>query len=358
MAATYWAYFGTLTARRSRGIYVAPWDAGTGSFGAVRLVAETPLPTFLAVHPRQPVLYAVNAVRHFQRKRQGSVTAFTFDPGTGDLRELNQQPSGTAGPCHITTDRAGRHVLVANYAESSVAVLPIESDGRLGEPTCVIPHYGKSVNPQRQDAAHAHSVNLAPDERFAFVADPGLDKILIYRFDGARGILAPHDPFFAEVDPGAGPRHFAFHPSGQFAYVINELANTVTAFRYLPDLGELTPLQTISTLPEGYTETSYTAEVAVHPNGRLLYGSNRGHDSIAIFRIDPETGTLTAVGHAPSLGKWPRHFTLDPTGEWLLAANHNSDNAVVFRVEGEALTPVGSPLTVPEACCIRLVERG
>jgi len=249
-------------------------------------------------------------------------------------------------------------VLVANYVGGSCAALPIASDGKLGEATAAIQHTGTSVNPGRQQGPHAHSINLDPANRFAFVADLGLDKVLVYRFDPARGTLAANDPPSAAVAPGAGPRNFAFHPSGMFAYVINEMANTVTAFAYDAGRGSLQEIQTVTTLPPGYKETSHTAEVVAHPSGKFLYGSNRGHDSIAIFTIDGASGKLTAAGHQSTAGKTPRNFAVDPTGAWLLAENQGSGTIVVLKIDPKTggLSPSGHKLEVPSPVCIRMVR--
>ncbi|MCS6863066.1 MAG: lactonase family protein, partial [Abditibacteriales bacterium] len=307
-------YVGTYTGTKSKGIYVFEMDYTSGAVSPARLAGEAIHPSFLAIHPNGRFLYAVGEVSDFAGKKSGGVSAFAIDASTGHLTLLNQQSSGGAGPCHLVVDNAGKNVLVANYGGGSVAVLPIQADGTLREASCFIQHTGKSVNPQRQEAPHAHSINLDAANRFAFVADLGLDKVLIYRFDAAKGTLTPNDPPAATVAPGAGPRHFAFHPSGRYAYVINEMGNTVTAFHYDAQKGILTEIQTLSTLPQGYTDVSHTAEVQVHPSGKFLYGSNRGHDSIAIYSIDQNTGRLSLVNIVSTQGKTPRNFGIDPTG--------------------------------------------
>jgi 6-phosphogluconolactonase len=286
------------------------------------------------------------------------VAALKRDPATNRLTVLNAELSGGAGPCHLNVDATGRHVLVANYGGGSVAALPIVAGGKLGPATSVIAHQGNSVNPQRQKEPHAHSINLDPANRFAFAADLGLDQVLVYAFDPQAGTLARHEPPFAKVTPGAGPRHFAFRPDGKFAYVINELGNTITVFEYAADKGVLKVVQDISTLPAGHTEPSYTAEVVVHPSGKFVYGSNRGHDSIAMFTVDPATGLLTAQGQEPTRGKAPRNFVVDPTGRWLLAENQGSDTIYVFAIDQATgrLKETGSPLSVPTPVCVRFVK--
>jgi 6-phosphogluconolactonase len=356
-AQTLWVYVGTYTSGKSKGIYLFHLDLATGKLAPEGLVAECESPSFLAIHPNHRFLYAVNEVSNFGGMNSGAVSAFAIEPKSGHLTRLNQQSSRGAGPCHLSVDHQGKDVLVANYGSGSVAVLPIQPDGRLGPATAFIQHEGKSANPQRQEGPHAHSINVDATNRFAFAADLGLDKILVYRFDAARGTLTPNDPAAATIDPGSGPRHFAFHPNGRFAYVINEMGSTVTALAYDAAKGTLKPLQTLSTLPEGFTGNSSTAEVQVHPSGKFLYGSNRGHDSIAIFKIDPDTGRLTPAGHQSTQGKTPRNFGIDPTGQYLLAANQDSDTIVVFRIDPAtgALAPTGQVVEAPKPVCVKFL---
>jgi 6-phosphogluconolactonase len=349
-------YVGTYTGKVSKGIYTLTLDLSTGKLSEPELAAETTSPSFLAVHPSNDFIYAVNEVPTFNKEKTGSVTAFSIDAATGKLTQLNAQPSAGTGPCHISLDKAGRFALVANYGGGSVAVLPIASDGKLDPPCSTVQHTGASVNPQRQKEPHAHSINLDRDNRFAFAADLGLDKILVYRFDGQSGKLTPNDPPHATVAPGSGPRHFAFHPTGKFAFANNEMTSTVTAFAYDAGKGVLTEIHTITTLPQEVKGNS-TAETVVHPGGKFLYTSNRGHDSIAIFTIDEKSGRLTAAGHQPTGGKTPRNFNVDPTGRFVLAANQNSDSIVVFRIDAAtgALTPTGATATVGSPVCVRFV---
>ncbi|MGQ9575358.1 MAG: lactonase family protein [Thermoguttaceae bacterium] len=359
-AGTARVYIGTYTRKQSRGIYLCQLDLATGKIGSAGLAAEVANPSFLAIHPTRRFLYAVGELERFGGRNQGAVSAFSIDAATGKLTLLNQQSSRGAGPCHLTVDRTGRWVLVANYGGGSVACLPIREDGRLGEATAFVQHQGSSVNPKRQQGPHAHCVNLDPANRFALVADLGLDKVLIYRFDASKGQLTPHDPAFASVRAGAGPRHFAFHPSGQYAYVINELQSTVTAFAYDAQRGSLQQLQSVSTLPPQFQGANTTAELQVHPSGRFLYGSNRGHDSIAAFAIEPATGILRFVAWEPTQGKTPRNFGIDPTGTYLLAANQDTDSIVVFRIDPESgkLRPAGHSAKVPTPVCVQIVLLG
>jgi 6-phosphogluconolactonase len=354
---SYLVYVGTYTGPASKGIYAYRFDATTGQATSLGLVAETANPSFLAVHPSLRFLYTVNEVSDYQGQKSGGVSAFAIDRKTGKLAFLNQVSSRGAGPCYVTLDKTGKYVLVANYDTGSVAAFPVLKDGRLGEASAVIQHTGHGADPQRQEGPHAHQIELSGDNRFAIVSDLGLDELLVYHFDAAKGTLAPNRPPFAKVDPGAGPRHFAFHPSGKFAYVINELQSAVTGFSYDRASGVLRPLQTISTLPKDFKSNNDTAEIEVHPAGRFLYGSNRGHDSIAIFTINPTTGTLTAVENVSTQGKTPRNFAIDPTGRYLFAANQASNNIVVFRVDPQTghLTPTGQVLETPSPVCVKFV---
>jgi 6-phosphogluconolactonase len=358
-AREFWVYLGTYTGAKSKGIYVCRLDAETGRLSVPELAAQAQNPTFLAVHPHlpalyaaeRPVLYAANEVR------SGTVSAYLVHRDTGKLTLLNQQSSRGAGPCHLSVDRTGKYVLVANYGGGSIAVLPIQEEGRLGAATAFIQHAGSSVNKQRQEAPHAHWIDVDAGNRFAFVCDLGLDKVLVYALDLTRGALTAHDPAFATVAPGAGPRHLAFHPLGRWAYVINELTNTITVFAYEPGRGALKEIETVSTLPANFDGRNSTAEIEVHPSGKFLYGSNRGHHSLAVYAIAADSGRLTLVQHQPSGGHTPRNFAIDPTGRWLLAANQDSDNVVVFRVDPATgrLTPAGQTVEVGRPVCVKYV---
>jgi 6-phosphogluconolactonase len=354
-------YFGTYTGEKSEGIYVSRLDLASGSLTPPVLAAAITSPSFLAVHPNQNYLYAVNEVGKFEGKESGSVSAFSIDAKTGTLTLLNQESSVGTGPAHLIVDPSGRNVLVANYGGGSIAALPVGADGRLKPSTAFVQHTGSSVNPQRQKQPHAHSINVDPGNRFAYTADLGLDKVLIYKFDAGKGTLVANDPPFAPVKPGAGPRHFAFHPKGRFAYVINEIDLTVTAFSADAAKGGLTEIQTVSSLPPGESMQKgfSTAEVQVHPSGRFLYGSNRGHNSLSVFSIDEKTGRLTYVENVPTQGSTPRGFGIDPTGAFLLAGNQRSDSVVVFRIDAKAgrLTPTGQTLTMGSPVCVKFVQK-
>jgi 6-phosphogluconolactonase len=350
-------YIGTYTGPKSKGIYVYRLDLGSGAMTPLGLAAEVESPSFLAIHPNHRFLYAVSETEAFAGKKSGAVSAFGIQQD-GKLTLLNQQPSGGEGPCHLAVDKTGKDVLVANYSGGSVSVVPIQESGKLGEPTAFVQHKGSGIDKERQEGPHAHSINVDAANRFAFAADLGLDKVLIYRFNPVKGTLSANDPPSASVKPGAGPRHFAFHPGGHSAYVINEMHSTVTAFSYDAGRGALQELQTISTLPENFKGENSTAEVQVHPSGKFLYGSNRGHDSIAIFAIDPAKGTLHLVGHQSTQGKTPRNFGIDPTGRYLLAANQDSGTVVVFRIDQESgrLSPNGQVVDVPSPVCVKFLE--
>jgi 6-phosphogluconolactonase len=348
-------YVGTYTGSGSKGIYRLDLDPATGALSEPRLAAETVSPSFLAIHPTGRFLYAVGEVDVFDGQKGGGVAAFALDPKTGNLTSLNARPSGGAGPCHLVVDRAGKNVLVANYGGGITAVLPVGPDGRLGERSAFVQHRGSSVNLARQKEPHAHSVNLDAANRFAVVADLGLDKMLVYRFDPAAGTITPNDPPSASLAPGAGPRHFAFHPSGKTAYTINELNSTVTAWAYDADKGVLREIQTISSLPAGFTGTNYPADVQVHPSGKFVYGSNRGHDSIVAYTVDPGTGHLTLVGHQGHKIKNPRNFGIDPSGRFMLVASQDANTVQSFRIDQNtgALTPTGSSVTVAKPVCVK-----
>lgn len=354
--AMYRLYIGTYTGPKSKGIYQLELDAATGKLGPVTLAVETPNPSFVAIHPSHRFLYAVNELAKYEGESAGSVSAFTIESGDGRLKLLNTRGSQGAAPCHVAVDAAGKNVLFANYTGGSIGAFPIESDGQLAEISSFVQHHGKSVTPQ-QSGPHAHSINLDAANRFALVADLGLDQVLVYRFDSAAGQLAPNNPPFAKLAPGAGPRHLAFHPSGKFAYVINEISSTVTAYGYDAAKGQLSELQTISTLPAGSTAKNSTAEVVVHTSGKFLYGSNRGHDSIAVFAIDPSTGKLTAAGHQSEGIQTPRNFVIEPGGRFLLVANQAGDSLLAFRIDPQSggLTPTGSRAEVGSPVCIRLL---
>ena len=348
---TLYAFIGTYTQTGSDGIYVCHVDSHIGAFTPASS-AKTPNPTFLAIHPNKRFLYAVNELE----AGQDSVTAFAIEPSTGALTELNRQLTIGGAPCHVTVDATGRYVIVADYGNGDICVFPVRADGSLGAATQHIQQDRSALDTTRQDSPHGHSVTLDAANRFAFACDLGLDRVFIYHLDLERGQLLSHGE--AKLAPGAGPRHFAFHPSGKFAYAINELNNTMTAFAYDAVRGALREIQTLTTLPAGYTETSYCADVHVHPSGKFLYGSNRGHNSLVIFAIDAATGQLSLIGHQSTGGDWPRNFALHPSANTLYVANQNSDSIVQFDLNpatGE-LKPTGYTFNVPTPVCIKFLS--
>jgi 6-phosphogluconolactonase len=339
----YFVYVGPYTGPKSRGIYVYKFESATGKLTPLALAAESTNPSFLAVHPNHRFLYAANEIGNFEGQKSGSISAFAMDRKTGKLTLLNEVASRGVDPCYVTVDKTGKYVLVANYSSGSVATFPILADGRLGQASSFVQHTGHSIDPQRQEGPHAHCILPSPDNRFVVAADLGADRVVVYRFDPIRGKLTPNNPPYAEVKAGSGPRHLAFHPNGKFLYVNSEMGNIVTVFSYDAGHGMLKELQTITTLPKNFRGQSTTAEIAVHPSGRFLYCSNRGHDSIAVYTIDPTKGTLTPVEIVSSGGKEPRNFELDPSGHYLISANQNSDNLAVFHLDVKTgrLTPTG-----------------
>ena len=350
-AAEYIAYIAA-GAQQGAGIYGYRFDSKSGKLASMGVLGEADRPSFLAIHPNKRYLYSVSG------SNGGTVNALGIDVSSGKLTPLNSVSSKGAGPCYVRVDQSGKNALVANYSGGSVAVFPIGADGKLREASSFVQHSGTVADPKRQGGPHAHSINPAPDNRYVVAADLGLDKLLIYRFDAAAGMITPNDPPFADVAPRSGPRHFTFHPNGKYAYVINEISCTVTAFNYDAKKGVLKELQTTSTLPKGVPVTSdlSTAEVLVHPSGKFLYGSNRGHDTIAVFSVGPQ-GTLTLLDNVDTRGKIPRNFGIDPTGSFLLALNESSNNVVVFRIDKQTgrLSPTGQTVEAPGPMCVRFL---
>ncbi len=351
----YFVYFGTYTKGKSEGIYRARLNVETGRLSPAELAATTSDPSFLALHPSGQFLYAIDEGSDPIKTPGRGVKAYAVDPRTGGLTFLNEQSAGGAGPCHLEVDRTGRTLLVANYSGGSVASLPLGADGRIGPAVTLRQHVGSSVHPTRQQRPHAHAINVAPDNRYALVPDLGIDRVMLYRLDAAKSTLVPEVSGSVALPPGSGPRHLAFHPRGHFVYVLNELLCTMVVFAYEAASGRLREVQTVSTLPAGEAVQSgtSTAEVVVHPRGKFLYGSNRGHDTIVVYTIDAASGRLTLVQHQATGGKTPRHFAIDPTGTWLLAENQQSDSVVGFKIDPQSgrLTPTGQTLDVPSPVC-------
>jgi 6-phosphogluconolactonase len=352
------AYISTYTVHESKGIYVYSLSNGRlKPMGVSGLAVPTVNPSFVAVDPTHRFLYAVNETENFQGQASGAVSAFSIDRKTGKLTFLNQVASGGTDPCFVSLDRTGKWVMVANYTSGSISVFSVLRDGRLGPASAFIQHHGHGANPVRQEGPHCHMILASPDNRFVLVADLGLDKLFVYRFNSKRGTLTPNNPPFATVSPGSGPRHFAFDPTGHFVYLLSEVRSTLTAFAYNPARGSLHEMQTISALPEGFTGQNTAAEIAVSRSDRFLYASNRGADSLAVFAIDPQKHTLKPLEHVPSLGKTPRGFAIDPTGRYLVAANQDSDNIFVFRINPKTgeLKPTGQALELSSPVSVAFV---
>jgi 6-phosphogluconolactonase len=346
-------YIGTYTGKGSEGIYLADLDLATGELKVTGKTTGLENPSFLAMDPAGRWVYAV------RESNKGAVVALSRDAASGGLTILNEQPSGGQGPCYVAVDHTGKFVLTANYGSGSVAVLPVGQDGSLQPASSVDQHTGSSANPARQKGPHAHCIDLSPDNRFALAADLGTDRVCVYRFDSAAGKLTANDPAYGQSEPGAGPRHLAFHPNGKWVYVIEEMGSTITSYAYDAGAGTLKSTQRISTLPTEFRGSGTCAEVQVHPSGRFLYGSNRGHNSIACFAIEAATGQLRLIGHEPTQGNTPRHFAIDPSGQWLLVANQDSNTIVSLRVNPDTgkLSPTGQVCQVANPVCILIASR-
>ena len=350
-AADTFVYFGSHRTGPNIGFSLSHFDTDTGVLSKPEFLLEARAPAFFTLAPDGRHLYTCNS------GDPGGVAAYTIDPHTGRLTFLNRELAGGGDTSYLSLDRTARYALAANYQGGNIAVFALKPDGALGDWTAFAQHTGRSVDPQRQTHPYAHSIITDPTNRFALVADLGVDKVFVYHFDGTDGSLKPNEPAFVKVAPGSGPRHLKFHPNGRWVYLINEIASTVIGFNWDSAKGTLTEFQTISTLPADFKGTSACAEIEIHPNGNFLYGSNRGHDSLAVFAIDQTTGTLTLVERVPSGGKIPRNFAFDPTAKWIVCTNHGSDNAVVFRVDGDTgrLTQTGAPVAVPYPFCERFL---
>lgn len=330
-------------------------DVPEGTLRTLARTTEVEHPFFLALSPDHTHLYSIHAPT-FGGEAAEFVAAWRLEKRSGGLALLNRQSTRGTASCYLDVDSTGKTVLVANYLSGSVAALPVRDDGSLGEIASFMPHRGSSIDPDRQQGPHAHCIVISPDNRFAYAADLGLDQILGYRLDAATAQLTPHRQPFVRTRPGAGPRHLTFHPDGRHVYVINELQNSITMFDFLPETGMLIERQTLSTLPDDFEGTSYCADLKITPDGRFLYGTNRGHDSIAAYGID-ENGRLTRIQIVPSRGAGPQNLALTAQGELLLCANMPGNALVVFRIDSRSgrLTPIGEPLAIPKPSCIMLV---
>ena len=345
---------GTYTSGKSEGIYVYKFNSSDGSATKVSQV-KISNPSFIAVSPDERFVYSVkeNAAAN---GKGGEITAFSFDNVNGTLSYINEQPSGGDHPCYVTVDKTGRWVVAGNYSSGSLTVLPVLADGSLGNAVSVIQHSGSGPDKKRQQSPHVHATLFSADNRFLFVPDLGIDKIMIYNFDAVTGKLKPAKPAFAQSAGGAGPRHFSFHPADKYGYLIEEMTGTVVAYRY--KTGKLKKLQRISSMPAGDSSNAGSADIHVSPDGKFLYASNRGNsNTIAIFKINQKSGKLLLVGHQSTLGKTPRNFNFDPSGNFLLVANQNSDNIVVFIVDKQTglLTDTGNRINVGNPVCLKWV---
>jgi 6-phosphogluconolactonase len=354
---TQYVYFGTYTHQRGgghrpQGIYQYRWDAQSGSLEFAAAYGEAQNPSFLAVHPTKRFLFSVNELGG------GGASAFAVEAGSGSLTFLNSQSTNGAHPCYLSCDPSGRWLLAANYSSGSLSVFPIGEDGQLGPLAEHVQHEGKGTNPRRQERTHAHSIRFDPSGRFVLAADLGIDQLLVYRLDEKTGKLTPNDPPALHLHPGAGPRHFAFDPQARCVYIANELDSTVTACTWDSQRGAMKTIQSLSTLPEDFSGESTVADIHFTPDGKYLYVSNRGHDSLAIYTANSQTGLLTLAGFAPAGGKTPRNFAIAPDGRYLLCANQDSDNVVIFRIDADSgfLTPTGQEVSVPLPVCVLFVD--
>jgi 6-phosphogluconolactonase len=349
-------YVGTFTgpnqASQAEGLSVFRLDGTTGALSRLSAVPADNA-SFLALHPRLPYLYAVNSVNDYEGRSSGAVSAYAINPTTGNLTFLNRVPSNGKRPIHLSVDPSGRWVLVANITEGNVAVLPIQEEGRLGPLTDAVMHTGNGPNPARQGEPHPHYITVDPTGRVALAVDLGTDRVVLYRLDAALGKLVPNAIPWAQVPSGSGPRHLDFHPNGRWVYVLNELDPTLCVFAFDGERGALQVLQTTPTQPEDFRGTNNPAEVFVHPSGRFVYASNRGHDSLVIYAIDPETGRVSTAGWESTRGGQTRNFNIDPTGTFLLAANQDTNNIVTFRIDQETgLLTEASQVQTPTPVCV------
>jgi 6-phosphogluconolactonase len=354
-----WLYLGCYTSSGGKGVYVCDFDPASGRAGDPQLAGEMTSPSFVALHPRKPVLYAASEVASFEGQRGGSIWSWSIDPATGKLTLLTRLSSKGGGPCHVAPDPSGAIVMAANYGGGSAVAFSTRADGGLDREIAFFQFKGSSVNPQRQKEPHAHSVNFDRGGRYAIVADLGLDELHIYRVKAKEGVVEPADPPAWKGKPGAGPRHFAFHPGGKLAYVVNEMDSSVTALKW-NGAGLFEAIDTWSTLPADFKQNSSCAEIQVHRSGRFVLASNRGHDSIAVFAVEAGSGKLKPLGHTPTEGRVPRNFGFDASGRWLVAANQNTHNLVVFAFDAKsgALKPTGQTLALQAPVCARFWQAG
>jgi 6-phosphogluconolactonase len=352
-----WVYFGTQVTGENRGLYRSKLDQDTGSLSPAVRVTDRPNSVFMAFSPDKRHLYSLAEVRQPGRDPSEAIETYEADASTGALKNVGERVVGGSEACHISVDPSGRCVLTANYGDHYVEVFPVEADATVGPRSCIVRHSGSGPNPERQESAHPHSINVDPTDRFAIVADLGQDRVFVYRLDAAKGTLSANDPPYATVPPGAGPRHFAFHPDGRHAFVTDEMRGAITAFNWDGEKGVLTPYQTISILPADYMGQNTSAEVVVAKSGRFVYGSNRGDDSIVVLSFEEGTGRLAFVQRMGDGVKVPRNYAIDPSGKWLVCANLTASTATVYRVDPDTgrLSLTGS-IAVPESLCVRFLQ--
>jgi 6-phosphogluconolactonase len=352
-----WVYFGTSATDANRGIYVSKLDEQTGELSPAQRAADKSDSVFMAFSPDHRRVYSLAEVPGPGAQPLEAIETNAVDPATGRLANLGERVSDGPEGCHISVDPSGRCVLVSNYKGHYIEVFPISADTTVGARACLIRHSGSGPNPTRQQEAHPHSTNVDPTGRFAIVADLGLDRLFVYRLDAGNGILSPNDPPFATIAPGAGPRHFVFHPDGRHAFVINEMGGSITAMNWDSEKGVLTPYQTISILPDGFKGVNTSAEVVVGRGGNVVYGSNRGDDSIVVLAFDSNSGALTFVQRMADGIKTPRSYAIDPSGRWLVCANLTADSANVYRIDAATgrLALTGT-IRVPQPLCVRFLQ--
>ena len=350
-------YVATYSPQAGEGVFVTTFDSTNGTLGVLRPGGGQKSPAALAIHPSGKFVYGTTLIQESPEKSSGGIVALAIDPQTGELREIDRQLSGGTGPCYLSIDGEGRCLLVAHCGTASVACRQLQPDGRFGPAMTVVPHVGESRNAEGKP--QAHSIIVAPGNRFAIAADLGLDRLFIYSLEARSAGLTPHDPPFAALTLGAGPRHLAVHPGGRWIYSVNELGNTISAGSFNGDTGVYESIQEISTLPADFQGESYAAEIQVHPTGRYVYASNRGHDSLATFSVNAETGRLESLGQTPAQGKFPRHFAIEPTGRFLVVANQKSDQLAVFQIDELTgrLTPQGMPIELRQPVCVKFLVK-
>lgn len=342
---------------QGEGIYCYELNMESGKLRLINMKKDVVNPSYLTLDQSQKYLYAVNELKEFNGMKSGAISSFTVDPKTYELRFLNQKATNGTDPCHVTVNQGNTHVFVSNFMSGSVCVYKIKSDGSLSEPTQFIQHEGSSVNPKRQTSPHAHSLIFDPNNEYAFVPDLGIDKVVVYKTDYENGKLVPGKNPFYKVTPGAGPRHCVFHPNKNYCYLINELNCTIEALHYNQDEGELTKIQSVPTLLESYSGENSCADIHISPNGRYVYGSNRGHNSIVIYKVDQETGRLEYVDTTSTYGQIPRNFEIEPTGKYMLVANQDSDNVITFHIDSSSgkLSKVAES-NVPTPVCVKAYQ--